>query len=146
MRPMLGQHDVSVTHLMADSPQQAMLELVEPLGSLAQFDAGMQLTQPALQPQQPGSAAADRALQGARQASRPGRKTAQPFTAVRDDQFGGARGGGRAQIRDEVRDREIDFMADTAHERDRASGNGPSDDFFIEWPQIFEGTAAAREN
>ena len=61
-----------------------------------------------------------------------------------DDELGGGRRRRRAQVRDEVRDREIGFVADAGDDRDRRCDDRPRQDLFVERPQILERPAAAR--
>ncbi len=62
------------------------------------------------------------------------------------DQFGRGARRRRAQIGDEIRDREIDFVADRAHDRNRRMENGAGHDLFVELPQVFDAAAAARHD
>ena len=68
------------------------------------------------------------------------------FTARLHDELGsGARSRG-ANVRDEIGDGEIGFMADTGDDGNFGIKNRASDDFFVEGPEVFDGAAAAREN
>src|SRR5512136_2591838 len=55
-------------------------------------------------------------------------------------------GGGRADVRDEVGDRDVGLVADRADHGDWTGGDRPREALVIEAPQILEGTAAARED
>ena len=55
-------------------------------------------------------------------------------------------GCGRTQIRDEIRDGEINFMPNCAQHRDRRGGNCPRHDLLIELPEIFDAAPAARHH
>ncbi len=63
-----------------------------------------------------------------------------------DDELGGGRGRGRAEIGDEIGDGEIGFVADGGDDRHFGCANGAGDGLFVEGPQIFERAAAASED
>ena len=65
---------------------------------------------------------------------------------MRNDHLGRGRRCGRAQIGDEIADRDIGFVADGGNQRDLRGRDGARDTFFVERPQIFERTAAARDD
>src|SRR5438067_10572652 len=60
-----------------------------------------------------------------------------------DDHLGGGRGRGGAQVGDEIGDADIGFVPDSRDNGDRGIGDGVSDGFFVEGPQVFERTSAA---
>src|SRR5882672_1336349 len=68
------------------------------------------------------------------------------FTARLYDKFGGGAGSRSANVRDEVGDGEIGFVADARDDRNFRIEDGPRDDFFVEGPEIFDGAAAARKD
>jgi len=78
------------------------------------------------------------ALPDARDTSGESRDAMQPVTGVRHDEFGRARGRRCPDIGDEVRDREIDLVADCADDRDRAIGYGASERLVVEGPEVLE--------
>src|SRR5438552_18597862 len=55
------------------------------------------------------------------------------------------RGRVSVMVGDEVRDRRIDLVTDAGDDRDLGRGDGAGKDFFVEFPQVFERTTAARE-
>src|SRR5437867_1584681 len=63
-----------------------------------------------------------------------------------DDELGGRRGRWRAQVGDEVGDREIHLVADGRHHGRLGAGDGARDDLFVEGPEIFERSAAAADD
>src|SRR5580704_1086994 len=67
------------------------------------------------------------------------------FAPSLHDQLGGGRGGGRADIGYEIRDREIRLMANSGNYRDRTCDNRASYSLFVEGPQVFDRAAAANE-
>ena len=60
------------------------------------------------------------------------------FEHVRRNQLGRRRRGRGAQVGDQIGDREIDLMADRAHDRNTRVINGARHGFFVERPQVFE--------
>ena len=59
------------------------------------------------------------------------------------DEFGGGGRGGRAQICDKVRDREVGFVADCRHNRQFRRGDRAGKIFVVEASQVFDRAAAA---
>ena len=68
------------------------------------------------------------------------------FILVRDDQFAGFAGRECSFVGDEVGDTDVDFVSDGADDRYRAIGDGSSDDFFVEGPEVFEASASTSGN
>src|SRR3954464_6897023 len=58
------------------------------------------------------------------------------------DQLRGGGGGGRAHVGAEVRDGEVHLVADGAHHRHRAGGDGARHHLLVEGPQVFQAAAA----
>ena len=67
------------------------------------------------------------------------------FLSRLHDDFRGGRGRGRAHVRHKIGNREIGFVAHAADDRDGAGGNRARHRFLVERPQIFERSAAARQ-
>ena len=63
-----------------------------------------------------------------------------------DDKLSRSRRRWRSQVRYEIGDGEVRLVADSRNNRDRRRRDCPRDGFFVERPQIFERTAAARED
>ena len=53
---------------------------------------------------------------------------------------------GRANVRREIRDGEVDFVPDGTHRGDGAGRESPRDDLLVEGPQIFQAAATARDD
>src|SRR5947209_1927624 len=68
------------------------------------------------------------------------------FLPVRADVRRGVRRRQGPMIRDQVRDRDVGFMADGADDRDRRLEDRPGDEFLVERPQVFEASAAAADD
>src|SRR5262249_54300973 len=68
------------------------------------------------------------------------------FAARLHDELGRGRRSRSAHVRDKIGDGEIGFVADTGNDGDFRIEDGAGDDFFVEGPEIFHGTAAARED
>src|SRR5437667_8485385 len=66
------------------------------------------------------------------------------FTACLHDKFRGGAGSGGANVRDEVGDGEIGFVADAGDDGNFRIEDGAGDDLFVEGPEILDGAAAAR--
>ena len=66
------------------------------------------------------------------------------FLARANDNFGGGRRRGRAEVGDEIGDGEVDLMAHAADHRNLTCGDGAGDNFFVEGPEVFERASAAR--
>jgi hypothetical protein len=83
-----------------------------------------------------------------RQVSDPNGRFSYKFAArkntFRDNLRRGA-GGSSTHVRDKVANGEIDFVANGGDDRQGGLKDRSCDDFFVERPQIFEGTAAARD-
>ncbi len=83
---------------------------------------------------------------------RSGKPTRQLFHAVRDrdpvGRDGRRRRGGRrrAQVRDEVANREIGFVTDTGHDRQQGIEHCLRDGLLVEGPQVLDGAAATRDD
>src|SRR5207245_3603663 len=65
---------------------------------------------------------------------------------VRGDEFRGSARRGRADIRDEVDDRNVRLMADRTHDGHAGSRDGPCQAFVVEAPQVLERSAPARDD
>ena len=63
-----------------------------------------------------------------------------------DSQLGPRGGGGRAQVRHEIRDSEVGLVSDRRDHGHRASGDGARDCLLVEGPQVFHRTAATSQN
>jgi len=55
-----------------------------------------------------------------------------------DNRFGCGGRGWRPEVRDQIRDSEVNLMADCRDNRDARAGNGPGEFFFIKGRQIFQ--------
>ena len=63
-----------------------------------------------------------------------------------DDHLGGRRWRGRAQVGDEVGDRDVGLVADGGDRRHRAAGDRARDDLLVERPEILDRAAAAADD
>src|SRR5580700_10670755 len=70
----------------------------------------------------------------------------QPLTGIGNYQLCGAGRGWRAQVSHEIRDREVDLVADAGHDWNRAAEYRARHALVVEGPQILERAAAARDN
>ena len=68
------------------------------------------------------------------------------FLAGADDQLGGRRGRGGAEVGNKVDDGEVGFVADGGDHGDLGRGYGARQGFVIEGGQVFGGAAAARDD
>ena len=68
------------------------------------------------------------------------------LTAIGHGDFGSGTGCGRAEVGGEVSDGKIDLMSDGGNDGDGRGRDGAGDDFFVEAPEVFEGTAAASDD
>ena len=68
------------------------------------------------------------------------------FLARTDDEFGGGRGRGGAQVGDEVDDGEIGFVADGGDHGNCGSGDGSGEAFVVEGGEIFGGASTAGDD
>jgi len=74
------------------------------------------------------------------------RATVEPslkIDSVGHDQFRGGTWRGRAQVGDEIADREIDFVPDRRDNRHSNIDNRARDNLLVELPQVFHAAAAA---
>ena len=71
---------------------------------------------------------------------------ARKLSGVGHNQFGRRARRRRAEIGDEICDREINFVADGADDRNGRVKNGARHDFFVELPQVFNASPAARDH
>src|SRR5436309_16056348 len=62
------------------------------------------------------------------------------------DQFSRSTRRGRAQVRDKIANGEIDFMANCRHNRQGRMEYRACDNLFVEFPQILNASAAARDH
>ena len=65
---------------------------------------------------------------------------------IRAHQFSGGGGRGCALVGDEIGDGEIRFMSDAAHDGNRTSVDRARDDFFVEFPQVFDAATPTTED
>ena len=70
----------------------------------------------------------------------------QELVARRAHQFRGGGRGRRAHVGGEVGDREVGFVADAHHDRDRRGANRPRHPLVVERPQVFDAAAAAAQD
>src|SRR5229473_8265503 len=68
------------------------------------------------------------------------------FAAHRHRHFGGGRRRRRALVGGEVDQRDVGLVADRRDQRDHAVGGGADHDLFVERPQVFQRSAAARDD
>ncbi len=67
------------------------------------------------------------------------------FAASLNDEFGGGGRSGGAHVGNKIGDGEIGLVADAGDDRKGTLGDGASDDFFVEGPEIFERPATTNE-
>jgi hypothetical protein len=65
---------------------------------------------------------------------------------IGDDQLGGVRRRGGADVGREVAQGDVDLVADRGDDGDRARSDGADEGFIVEGPEIFAGAAAAAED
>src|SRR3989454_8304837 len=91
-------------------------------------------------------ALADLARSVGRNREKHGIHAAGNITPIGGNGLGGGGGSWRADIGDEVCDGEIGLVTDAGDDGHAAGVDGAGDDFFVEWPQLFDGAAATSEN
>src|SRR6266702_1561484 len=68
------------------------------------------------------------------------------FLLAGDNDFGGGRWSGRAEIADEIADGEIRLMSDGADDGDEAGEDRSGERLIVEGGEIFDVTSTARDN
>src|SRR5579862_2183244 len=110
----------------------------------------MRTLEAALQPTRSRALTAKRAAHGGREPTTDLLEPMRPATHIRDHQLSGARGRRSAQIRDKVRDGEVDLMADAGDDRRTAAAaaaiDRARDALVVECPQILERAAPTGED
>ena len=115
-----------------------MLELIHPLGALANPGEGPGQAVIGQRSGEPGA----RQIHRVRDRPRgPQRALVEPLDELarqRGDQLGrrGRRRG--AQIRDQIADAHVDLVADGADDREAAGRDGPGDDLLVERPKVLQ--------
>ncbi len=125
---------------------QARLELVEPLRALAQLHAGVTALQPVRQHREVPLLRSDSAPRHVAELLLAAGEALGPLALVRNGELGRLGGRRRAQVRDEVRDREVDLVPDADDDGQLQCGDRARDDFFVERPKVFERAAAASQD
>lgn len=132
----------AAAHMIA----QTIFELVDAL--LPASDGAMQRGCHAIEPllMQTPAGHGDAVAGGLQSFLARSRKLVEQFLPRADDELGRCRRRRRTQIRDEIGDREIRFVADGGDHRHGAGGDCARDGLLVEGPQILERAAATRQN
>ena len=79
-------------------------------------------------------------------AARAADRCARELVLPRHDQFGGRRRRRRADVGDEIGDRDVGLVADRRDDRHRRGGDRARDDFLVERPEVLDRPAAASDD
>lgn len=135
---------VADRQLALEGTAQAHVRVVQALCLLAQAFAGMaQAAGDAFQAQ---AFAQQLVAHAQHQAPAQAVETLLQVAGVGRQQFGGGRRRRRAHVGDEVADRYVGLVADRADDRRGAGRHGARHRFFVEAPEVFQGTAATGQD
>lgn len=136
----------SICEEQLHSTAETLLEFVEALSILTQALPGVREREAAAHGHEIVAVVAQLSTQGLQQSLREPGKAHAPRCAIRHDEFGGTRGRGCAQVRDEICNREIDFVTDTCDDRHRHGAYQARNRLVIEGPEVFDGAASAGDD
>jgi IMP dehydrogenase len=142
----MAQADVLMLDLGAQGLAQSLLEFIEPLGALLQAHARIGPLQAMLQMCQPLLRRAQLAPPGLHQSLADAPQGVEQRLAIGHHQFCRTRRRGGAHIGDKVGNREVNFVADAADDRNGAGANGARHRLVVECPQIFKRTTTADQD